>query len=94
MSLRACLEAPTLLLRSTEDLGVKNRVKERGVIVGGLRGLLLSAELKLGSEGELAISGAVREEFATSSWDGVGVCCAITLRNDALKKDYIASQII
>ncbi len=40
MSLNACLDAPIRPPRSREDLGVKNRVKLLGVIVGALRGLL------------------------------------------------------
>ena len=37
--LSAFLEAPILPPLSREDLGVKKRVKDLGVIVGGLRGL-------------------------------------------------------
>lgn len=40
MSLNACLEAPIRPPLSRDDLGVKNRVKDLGVIVGALRGLL------------------------------------------------------
>lgn len=40
ISLNACLEAPILPPLSRDDLGVKNRVKDLGVIVGALRGLL------------------------------------------------------
>ena len=40
ISLKTCLDVPIRPLPFKEDLGVKNRVKDRGVIVGGLRGLL------------------------------------------------------
>ena len=54
MSLNACLEAPIRPPRSREDLGVKNRVKVLGVIVGALRGLLPCCLLRLGSAGDEA----------------------------------------
>lgn len=40
MSLNACLDAPIRPPLSKEDFGVKKRVKDLGVIVGGLRCLL------------------------------------------------------
>ena len=52
MSLNACLDAPIRPPRSKEDLGVKNRVKDLGVIVGALRGLLPCCLTRLGSTGE------------------------------------------
>ena len=52
MSLNACLEAPIRPPRSREDLGVKNRVKVLGVIVGAFRGLLPFCLPRLGSAGE------------------------------------------
>ena len=52
ISLNACLDAPIRPPRSREDLGVKNRVKVLGVIVGGLRGLLPCCFLGLGSTGD------------------------------------------
>lgn len=52
MSLNACLEAPIRPPRSKEDFGVKNRVKDLGVIVGALRGLLPCCLLRLGSTGD------------------------------------------
>ena len=54
MSLNACLDAPIRPPRSREDLGVKNRVKVLGVIVGALRGLLPCCLPRLGSTGEEA----------------------------------------
>ena len=41
ISLNACLEAPTFPLRLRLDFGVKNLVKDLGVIVGAFLGLLL-----------------------------------------------------
>ena len=52
MSLKACLDAPMRPPRSREDLGVKNRVKDLGVIVGALRGLLRDSLPRLGSTGD------------------------------------------
>lgn len=54
ISLNACLDAPIRPPRSRDDLGVKNRVKLLGVIVGGLRGLrvVLPCLLGLGSTGD------------------------------------------
>ena len=52
MSLKACLDAPIRPPRSRDDLGVKKRVKVRGVIVGALRGLLPCCLLRLGSTGD------------------------------------------
>ena len=52
MSLKACLDAPIRPPRSRDDLGVKNRVKLLGVIVGGLRGLLPCWLLRPGSTGD------------------------------------------
>ena len=52
ISLNACLDAPIRPPRSKDDLGVKNRVKDLGVIVGGLRGLLPCCLLRLGSTGD------------------------------------------
>ena len=79
ISLRTCLEAPILPVLPAEDLGVKNRVKERGVMVGGLRSLLLEAEPLAGKDGELVRSGAGRGESSvgTFSCEDAGVCSAI-----------------
>ena len=52
MSLKACLDAPILPPRLREDFGVKKRVKDLGVIVGGLRCLLPGWLLDTGSTGE------------------------------------------
>ncbi len=52
ISLNACLDAPMRPPRSRDDLGVKKRVKDLGVIVGALRGLLPCCLLRLGSTGE------------------------------------------
>ena len=40
MSLSTLLEVPILTPRSRDDLGVKNLVNDRGVIVGAFRGLV------------------------------------------------------
>ena len=52
ISLSACLDAPTRPPRSRDDLGVKNRVKDLGVIVGGFRGLLPCCLIRLGRTGD------------------------------------------
>ena len=52
ISLNACRDAPIRPPLSRDDLGVKNRVKDLGVIVGGLRGLLPCRWLRLGRTGE------------------------------------------
>ena len=52
ISLSACLDAPIRPPRSRDDLGVKNRVKDLGVIVGAFRGLLPCCLLRLGSAGD------------------------------------------
>ena len=80
MSLSACREAPILPPLSSDDLGVKNRVKDRGVIVGALRGLLPSCFLGGGRTGdEVGFSPSI-EAVALDrmfSWDAQGVSSPI-----------------
>ena len=52
MSLRMHLEDPMRDPFSIEDFGVKKRVKDLGVIEGGLRGFALSGALNEGRAGE------------------------------------------
>lgn len=76
MSLNACLDAPIRPPRSREDLGVKNRVKDLGVIVGALRGLLPYCLPKLGSTGDEFKSSPFVEVALLDrrfSWDPTGV---------------------
>lgn len=76
MSLNACLDAPIRPLRFREDLGVKNRVKDLGVIVGALRGLLPYCLPKLGSTGDesgLSPFVDVAQLDKEVSWDPRGV---------------------
>lgn len=52
ISLNACRDAPIRPPLSRDDLGVKNRVKDLGVIVGGFRGLVPCRLLRLGRIGD------------------------------------------
>ena len=76
MSLNACLDAPTRPPRSKEDLGVKNRVKDLGVIVGALRGLLpcfLTRLGRIGDESRFSPLVDVAQLERGLSWDPSGV---------------------
>ena len=53
MSLNALRDVPIVLLRPVENFGEKNLVNDRGVIVGGLRGLTLPCGGTNGKVGEL-----------------------------------------
>ena len=80
MSLNACREAPILPPLSSDDLGVKNRVKDRGVIVGALRGLLPSCFLGGGRTGdEVGFSPSIEAAPLDKifSWDAQGVSSPI-----------------
>ena len=82
MSLNTCLDVPIRPPRSREDLGVKNRVKDLGVIVGALRGLLPCSLLRLGSTGdEVMFSPFVEVTLLDGgfSWDPNGVSFSITI---------------
>lgn len=80
MSLNACREAPILPPLSSDDLGVKNRVKDLGVIVGALRGLLPSCFLAGGRTGdEVGFSPSIEAALLDNifSWDAQGVLSPI-----------------
>ncbi len=82
ISLKACLEGPIRPPRSKDDLGVKKRVKDLGVIVGGLRGLLLCWLPRTGSIGEEAGSSPSSDIAvlgAKFSCDPIGVSSAISV---------------
>ena len=80
MSLKSCREAPILPPLSSDDLGVKNRVKDRGVIVGALRGLLPSCFLAGGRTGdEVGFSPSIEAALLDNIffWDAQGVSSPI-----------------
>lgn len=80
MSLNACREAPILPPLSSDDLGVKNRVKDLGVIVGALRGLPPSCFFAGGRMGdEVGFSPSIEAALLDniSSWDAQGVLSSI-----------------
>ena len=64
ISLSACLDAPMRPPRFSEVFGVKNRVNDLGVIVGGLRGLLPYWLPDVGSAGEDVGSSSVNGSLA------------------------------
>lgn len=76
ISLNACLDAPIRPPRSKEDLGVKKRVNDRGVIVGGFRCLLPLCFPGVGRIGEEAGSPPSSDTAVLDgifSWDPRGV---------------------
>ena len=61
ISLSACLDAPILPPLSNDDFGVKKRVNDLGVIVGGFFCLLLPRLVWIGRVGEEQKLSAVGE---------------------------------
>ena len=92
ISLNTCLDAPILSPLSREDLGVKKRVNDRGVIVGALRGLLLWWSLGGGRIGDEARSPSIDAALLdrTFSCEPIGVRSSIV----AVSKSHSNSPIV
>ena len=80
ISLSACLDALIRPPRFRDDFGVKNRVKDRGVIVGALRGLLPCCGLEWrGDEPRFSPLVEVAQLNRVFSCDPFGVSFSITV---------------
>ena len=77
MSLKACLDAPIRPPRSEDDFGVKKRVNDLGVMVGGLRCLLPGWLFEIGRTGE--------EEGSSQSVDMAVLYCTFSCDPDGVK---------
>lgn len=82
ISRNACLDAPTRPSFFKDDLGVKKRVKDLGVIVGGLRCLQLvcfSGRVKMGDEVGSSPSVDAAVHGNAFSWDPSGLKLSISI---------------